>query len=183
MLPRVTITGLMRSASMRSALTAPTAAPVATAASIATPDGRPETSTMPAATAEASTTEPTERSIPPTSTTSDMPRPSSSTGAVWRRMFSALPNEPKTGEVATKADEKRESRKQHRLPASELTEPPDRRTGGEPCRVVLQRRAGRLRPERSLRTLDEKIEAFFVARRRCRFGDDAARRGRPGCGR
>ncbi len=48
-----------------------------------------------------STTEPTERSIPPTSTTSVMARPSTSTEADWRMMLTALPGVPKTGEVAT----------------------------------------------------------------------------------
>ena len=62
---------------------------------------------MPASVAEANTTEPTERSMPPTSTTSAIASPSTSTEADWRMMLTALPGVPKTGEVATNSDASR----------------------------------------------------------------------------
>jgi hypothetical protein len=107
MVPSVTITGLIERPSINSPLISPTAAPlpmpIATARGAPSPCARP----MPQNVAEASTTEPTDRSMPPTSTTVTSARPSTSTEADWRRMLTALAGVPNTGAVAAKTRQSR----------------------------------------------------------------------------
>jgi hypothetical protein len=61
MLPSVTMTGLIRSTSIRTALSAPAPAPTASAQTIAIGPVNPDTSATPAATEDARTTEPTDK--------------------------------------------------------------------------------------------------------------------------
>ena len=101
--PKVTITGLRRRPSISAAFSAPTAAPARTAAGMAISAPQPLLTAAAATVEESRTTEPTDRSMPPTRTTRVIPSPSTSTGAVCFRIFCVLAKVPKTGAVTAKA--------------------------------------------------------------------------------